>query len=148
MPADERASARARGRGRGSRAARARVASAALAALGAAAVVACATDRAPTRTGDAGNAAAAGTPSGEAIFLRDCATCHLGRGGLIGNAALPDLLAGPLPRGDDAAALSATIRNGTGSPKMPAFRDGLEDAELAALVAWLREQRAQNAPPR
>ena len=121
--------------------ARARAACAPVAAL-AAAGLACAMARAPARAGDTATAAASAPPSGEAVFLRDCATCHLGRGGLIGNAALPDLLADPLPRGDDAAALTAVIRNGTGSLRMPAFRDGLADAEIAALVDWIREQRA------
>src|SRR5262245_10722861 len=91
-------------------------------------------------------AAQAGAPQaaapGEAIFRRDCATCHLGRGGLMGDAPTPDLLAGPLARGDGAEALTAVIRNGTGSPRMPAFRDGLSEAEIAALVRWIREQRA------
>ena len=91
----------------------------------------------------AGDGTSQGAPSGEALFLRDCATCHLGRGGLIGNAALPDLLRGPLARGDGAEVLAAVIRNGTGSPRMPAFRDGLSDAEIAALVAWIRAERAK-----
>jgi len=120
------------------RRARASVACAAAAAL-AAAASAC---RAPTGASDAATLAAAEPPSGEAIFRRDCATCHLGRGGLIGDAPTPDLLAGPLARGDGAEALTAVIRNGTGSLRMPAFRDGLADAEIAALVDWIREQRA------
>ena len=92
--------------------------------------------------GTAGRAADP-APSGEQIFLRNCATCHLGRGSLIGSAPLPDLLSAPLPRGDSAEALTVVIRNGTGSPKMPAFREGLSDAEIAALVGYLRERRAQ-----
>ena len=122
--------------------ARARVAVAALAAL-AAAVLACVSERSSARPADGPATTAAEAPDGEAIFLRDCATCHLGRGGLIGNAALPDLLGGPLARGDGAEVLAAVIRNGTGSPRMPAFRDGLSDAEIAALVAWIRAERAK-----
>jgi mono/diheme cytochrome c family protein len=95
----------------------------------------------------AATAARAGepAPSGEALFLRNCATCHLGRGSLIGSAPLPDLLSAPLPRGDSVEALTVVIRNGTGAPKMPAFREGLSDAEIAALVGYLRERRAQAA---
>ena len=80
--------------------------------------------------------------SGRKLFLANCATCHLGQGGLIGQAGPPDLLNGPLPRGDSEAALTAWTANGTGSPAMPAFAGGLSPAEIAEVVRYIREERA------
>jgi mono/diheme cytochrome c family protein len=79
---------------------------------------------------------------GRALFLAHCATCHLGQGGLVGQAGPPDLLAGVLPRGESAEALALWIRNGTGSPAMPAFAEGLSEAEIAELVRYIRAERA------
>lgn len=80
--------------------------------------------------------------SGRALFLAHCATCHLGQGGLVGQAGPPDLLGGTLPRGDTPEALALFIRNGTGSPAMPAFGEGLSPAEIAELVRYIRAERA------
>jgi len=79
---------------------------------------------------------------GRELFLANCATCHLGQGGLVGQSGPPDLLHDPLPRGDSAEALAAWIRNGTGSPAMPAFADGLSPAEIDAIVRYIRSERA------
>ena len=79
---------------------------------------------------------------GRALFLAHCATCHLGQGGLVGQAGPPDLLAGVLPRGESAEALALWIRNGTGSPAMPAFAEGLSESEIAELVRYIRAERA------
>ena len=80
--------------------------------------------------------------AGRALFLASCATCHLGQGGLIGQAGPPDLLRGPLPRGDSEGALTAWTANGTGSPAMPAFAGGLSAAEIAEVVRYIRAERA------
>jgi mono/diheme cytochrome c family protein len=93
-------------------------------------------------------AAGGGAPSGEKLFLDACATCHLGRGGLIGATPLPELLRDPLRHGDSPQALAAVIRNGTGSPRMPAFGGVLSDAEIAALVGYIRERRATGGAAR
>jgi len=79
--------------------------------------------------------------SGRALFLAHCATCHLGQGGLVGQAGPPDLLGGVLPRGENEAALAHWIRNGTGSPAMPAFAGGLSEPEIAELVRYIRAER-------
>jgi mono/diheme cytochrome c family protein len=84
---------------------------------------------------------AAQPDAGRALFLANCATCHLGHAGLVGQAPLPDLLRDPLPRGDSEAALTTWIANGTGMPGMPAFAGGLTDAEIAELVRYIRAQR-------
>jgi mono/diheme cytochrome c family protein len=88
--------------------------------------------------------ALAGAPddAGRALFLANCATCHRGHAGLVGQPPLPDLLRDPLPRGDGAEALATWIANGTGFPGMPAFGGALSQAEIDTLVAWIRAQRA------
>jgi mono/diheme cytochrome c family protein len=85
---------------------------------------------------------AAAPDPGRALYLANCATCHLGQGGLIGQAGPPDLLRDPLPRGDGAEALATWIRQGTGSPAMPAFGEALSPEEIDALVRYIRAQRA------
>jgi mono/diheme cytochrome c family protein len=79
---------------------------------------------------------------GRALFLTNCATCHLGQAGLVGGPAIPDLLHDPLPRSEDPAALEQWIRNGTGSPGMPAFAGSLTPAEIEAIVRYIRSERA------
>jgi mono/diheme cytochrome c family protein len=86
--------------------------------------------------------AASGPDPGRALFLTNCATCHLGQGGLVGQAGPPQLLRDPLPRGDSAQALAAWTANGTGSPGMPAFAGGLSAAEIDAIVGYIRRERA------
>ena len=80
--------------------------------------------------------------SGRTLFLAHCATCHLGQGGLVGQAGPPDLLAGVLPRGESAEALTLWIRNGTGTPAMPAFAEGLSGSEIAEIVRYILAERA------
>jgi mono/diheme cytochrome c family protein len=81
--------------------------------------------------------------SGRALFLANCATCHLGQGGLIiGLGGPPELLWAELPRGDSEEALTYSTANGTGAPGMPAFAEGLSSAEIAEIVLYIREERA------
>jgi mono/diheme cytochrome c family protein len=108
--------------------------------LGAAAALALTLGAAPSARGEPDE------PTGEALFLRHCATCHLGRGGLIYGPPPPQILRDPLPHGDSPEALAAVIRHGTGRPIMPAFERGLSDAEIAALVDYILEQRARSRP--
>jgi mono/diheme cytochrome c family protein len=84
---------------------------------------------------------AAQPDAGRALFLENCATCHLGHAGLVGQAPLPDLLRDPLPRGDSEQVLSTWIANGTGYPGMPAFGGALSPTEIAELVRYIRAQR-------
>lgn len=84
---------------------------------------------------------AAEVATGRDLYFAHCATCHAGQTGLMGQAPPPDLLRDPLPRGDGEAALGASIANGTGSPAMPAFADGLSAAEIEELVRFLEAER-------
>ena len=86
--------------------------------------------------------AAAHPADGQALFRDACATCHLSRGALIGVEPLPLLLSEPLRRGDAEPVLRAVIRSGVAGTTMPGFADVLTDAEIDALVAYIRARRA------
>lgn len=78
-------------------------------------------------------ALAAETRAG-AAYQERCASCHgESRYGGYAPPLLPDLLASR-----DDAALGAVIRDGLPATQMPAFRDALDDATIAGLVALLR----------
>ena len=83
-----------------------------------------------------------GAPDGRALFYLSCATCHVGSSALLGREPPPDLFRDPLARGDSEEALFAVIRFGTGSLRMPAFAEGLDEAETRALVRFIRSRRA------
>ena len=86
---------------------------------------------------------AAAEPDGGALFRYACATCHYGRGALLGVEPLPLLLSEPLRFGDAAPVLGAVIREGTSGSMMPAFEGVFSDAEIDALVAYIRTERAR-----
>ncbi len=78
--------------------------------------------------------AAADAPDAAAIYRERCASCHGERRyGGYAPPLLPDLLA----RRDDAA-LAAVIRDGLPATQMPAFREWVDAAAAARLVALLR----------
>src|SRR5262245_29009295 len=87
-------------------------------------------------------ALAAAPDAGRALYLANCATCHKGQGGLVGQSGPPELVLDPLPHGDSAEALTTWITKGTGSPGMPAFGGALSPAEIDTLVRWIRAERA------
>lgn len=80
------------------------------------------------------SARASDAPDAMATYQERCAACHGERRyGGYAPPLLPDLLA----RRDDAA-LAAAIRDGLPATQMPAFRDLLDEATTARLVALLR----------
>jgi mono/diheme cytochrome c family protein len=81
-------------------------------------------------------------PDGRALFYASCATCHVGSAALLGHEPPPDLFRDPLARGDSEQSLFAVIRSGTGSGRMPAFAEGLDEAETRAVVRFIRSRRA------
>jgi mono/diheme cytochrome c family protein len=78
---------------------------------------------------------------GESLFRMHCATCHLGGGGLLGSPRTPDLFEVPLPRGTSEDAILQSIRYGIDPPRMPAFRSGLDEAEIHAITDYVLERR-------
>ena len=80
---------------------------------------------------------------GRELFYFSCATCHVGSTALLNVAPPPDLFRDPLARGDSEEALFAVIRVGAGTPRMPKFAEGLDEAETRAIVRFIRRQRAE-----
>ena len=85
--------------------------------------------------------AAANEVSGEELFYANCATCHVGSSALMGMRPPPNLFRDTLGVGDSDEALTVVIHSGAGNGRMPPFRDGLDDTETRALVAFIRSQR-------
>ena len=79
-------------------------------------------------------APALAAPDGKALFAANCAACHQPEGqGITG--AFPALANNKFVVGDPKA-VAATLLNGRGG--MPAFRDSLNDDELAATLSFVR----------
>lgn len=100
--------------------------------------------------------AAADTLSGAGLYARHCAACHGQSGGGDGWNA-PDLPVPPAAHADAARmgarpddvlydGIHAGARVLDGSPRMPAFGALLSPAEIRALVAYIRELCACEAP--
>src|SRR4051812_42035879 len=71
------------------------------------------------------------------ICAEVCATCHDRT--LTGNAG-PNLLDAFWNHGDDDASILRSIRQGWPESGMPPFGDTLSEAEIHALVAYIRKQ--------
>jgi aldose sugar dehydrogenase len=78
-----------------------------------------------------------------AVYNQLCAGCH----GMNLEGGKGVSLLGPLQHGDDAPALAAAIRDGFPRTGMPPAGRGLTDADIAALVVYLREKRTNNPLP-
>jgi cytochrome c6 len=80
---------------------------------------------------------------GQQLYAHNCAACHMTDGkGIPG--AFPALSANPFATGPDGA-VAATLLNGRGG--MPSFRSGLTDAEIAAVLSYVRSNWGNTAPP-
>jgi mono/diheme cytochrome c family protein/uncharacterized protein (DUF302 family) len=85
---------------------------------------------------------AAAAPDGVELFSRYCAACHgdKGNGGVGVPLALPSFLDSV-----DDHFLALTVRHGRPGRVMPAF-DALSDAQIGAIVAYIRSWSKQPAP--
>lgn len=91
-------------------------------------------------------ARAATPPDGKAIFTAKCSACHEATG--LGNGPYPPLAGNPDVTGSDTAALIGTVLNGRSGPitilghaysgTMPAWRGQLANAEIAAVLTYVR----------
>lgn len=85
----------------------------------------------------------AAAASGEALYNDNCAACHQKMGqGIPG--AFPPLKADKLALGDPKP-LIFLMMHGRGG--MPAFKDSLSDAELAAVMTYVRSAWGNKAKP-
>lgn len=80
------------------------------------------------------SATAAPVSSGKAVYLQRCVGCHaLDGSGIVGPDIRPDKT---LEKYSSAAEMAALIRDGIG--EMPEFGSKLSDAEVAAVVDYVR----------
>ncbi len=100
-----------------------------------------------------GSAAGAAVPDGKAIFATDCAGCHQSTG--LGGGPFPPLAGNSDVTGADTSALLATVLNGRSGPiqvkgqtyggVMPAWKGQLSNAQIAAVVTYIRTAWGNNA---
>lgn len=91
-------------------------------------------------------AGAATPPDGKAIFVAKCSACHQATG--LGNGPYPPLAGNPDVTASDTAALITTLLHGRSGPitilghaysgSMPAWRDQLSNADIAAVLTYVR----------
>jgi mono/diheme cytochrome c family protein len=82
-------------------------------------------------------------PSGETVYANNCAACHQPMGqGIAG--PFPALAANKLVTGP-AEPLTVTVLVGRGG--MPAFKNELNDADMAALLTYIRGAWGNQAGP-
>lgn len=86
-------------------------------------------------------AAQAGPPQG--LFMDNCSACHQASGKGI-KGAFPALAGSPFVQGD-ATVVTTTVLNGRAG--MPAFKDDLNDADLAAILTYVRTSWGNKAKP-
>jgi cbb3-type cytochrome c oxidase subunit III len=106
-----------------------------------------------TNAGIAGAAGVAAAPDGKAIFMTNCAGCHQATG--LGGGPFPPLAGNVDVSGADTATLIATVLNGRSGPMqaggrtyggaMPAWKGQLSNAEIAAVLSYIRSAWGNNA---
>lgn len=97
--------------------------------------------------------ARAAAPDGKAIFLAKCATCHQATG--VGGGPFPPLAGNLDVTAPDTSALLSTVLNGRSGPievsgrtyggAMPAWKGQLTNAEIAAVVTYIRSSWGNKA---
>lgn len=70
----------------------------------------------------------------QSLYMDNCSACHLPTGKGV-KGAFPALAGSALVQGD-ARAVTTTVLNGRAG--MPAFKDDLSDADLAAILTYVR----------
>ena len=85
--------------------------------------------------------AQAATPS--ALFNDNCSACHQTTGKGV-KGAFPALAGDPFVQGD-AAPLTATVLSGRAG--MPAFKDDINDADLSAILTYIRTSWGNKGKP-
>jgi len=102
-----------------------------------------------------GVSSAAPAPDGAAIFAAKCAACHQANG--EGAGPFPPLAGNADVTAADTSTIIATVLNGKTGPitingkqysgAMPAWRDQLSHAQIAAVLSYIRSAWTNKAPP-
>jgi cbb3-type cytochrome c oxidase subunit III len=97
---------------------------------------------------------AASPPDGKTIFAARCSACHQVTGS--GGGPYPPLAGNPAVTSSDSGRVISTVLNGRSGPltvlsktyngNMPAWRDQLSNAEIAAVVSYVRSAWTNKAP--
>jgi cytochrome c6 len=74
------------------------------------------------------------TADGKSLFMDNCSACHQPTGKGV-KGAFPALAGSPFVQGD-AKIVTTTVLNGRAG--MPAFKDDLTDADLSAILTYVR----------
>ena len=89
--------------------------------------------------------AAANAIDGREIYERDCLACHMSSGrGAPGMT--PTLIASPWIMGSEDALIGYMLTGGFGSEILMARFDYLDDAEMAAVLSYIRREYGDGAP--
>ncbi|MBV9056163.1 MAG: c-type cytochrome, partial [Candidatus Eremiobacteraeota bacterium] len=101
-----------------------------------------------------GNVMGAQSPDGKALFDANCAVCHRPNG--QGGGPYPPLAGNPFVNAVDSANVIRTVLNGRTGPitvngrqyggNMPSWRDQLSDAQIAAVLTYIRTAWGNSAP--
>ena len=78
---------------------------------------------------------------GKSLFMDNCSACHQATGKGV-KGAFPALAGSPLVQGD-AKIVTTTVLNGRAG--MPAFKDDLTDADLSAILTYVRSSWGNSA---
>ncbi len=81
-------------------------------------------------------------PDGPSLFQQNCSACHQPQGQGV-KGAFPALAGDPFVAGD-AAQVASVLLHGRGG--MPNFSDDLSDAEIAAVLTYVRSAWGNHAP--
>ena len=84
--------------------------------------------------------ASAATP--QSLFMDNCSACHQATGKGV-KGAFPALAGSAFVQGD-AKIVTSTVLNGRAG--MPAFKDDLSDADLSAILTYVRSSWGNKAP--
>lgn len=82
-------------------------------------------------------------PSGEQLYNDNCSACHQ-KNGLGIQGAFPALKGDKIALGNDKAVAFLVL---TGKGGMPAFKDETSDAELAAIMTYVRSMWGNKGKP-
>lgn len=105
--------------------------------------VAIAATAALTLTSAAAAQTPAPAPAGQSLFLDNCSACHQADGAGV-KGAFPALAGDPFVQGDRAS-LAEVVLKGRGG--MPTFKDDLSDADIAAILSYVRSSWGNKAGP-
>jgi mono/diheme cytochrome c family protein len=88
-------------------------------------------------------APAASAPVSATVFANNCSACHQPQGqGIPG--VFPSLAGDAFVKGDPSIVVSTVLSGRNG---MPSFRNELDDAQLAAVISFIRSSWGNNAKP-